>query len=100
MGSDNVFHRRKAKNTKSLQRKAAHREAYEKLLIVCEGEKTEPNYFEGAREYYSLNMVNVEVRGDCGSDPMNIVRFARQRYREEKDAGDPFDKVYCVFAQG
>lgn len=64
---------------------------------MCEGEKTEPNYFEEAREFYSLNTVNVEVRGDCGSDPMSIVNFAKQRYREEKDAGDPFNRIFCVF---
>lgn len=97
MGSENLFHKRKAKNAKSLQRKGARRAAYKKILIVCEGEKTEPNYFDGAREYYELNTVNVEVRGDCGSDPMSIVSFAKQRYREEKDAGDPFDQIYCVF---
>lgn len=97
MGSENLFHKRKAKNAKSLQRKGARRAAYKKILIVCEGEKTEPNYFAGAREYYELNTVNVEVRGDCSSDPMSIVSFAKQRYREEKDAGDPFDKIYCVF---
>lgn len=97
MGSENLFHKRKAKNAKSLQRKGARRAAYKKILIVCEGEKTEPNYFEGVREYYALNTVNVEVRGDCGSDPISIVSFAKQRYREEKDAGDPFDQIYCVF---
>lgn len=97
MGSENLFHKRKAKSAKNLKRKGARRAAYKKILIVCEGEKTEPNYFEGAREYYELNTVNVEVRGDCGSDPMSIVSFAKQRYREEKDAGDSFDQIYCVF---
>ena len=97
MGTDNLFHKRKAKKTKDLQRKHARRATYKKLLIVCEGEKTEPNYFNEAREYYSLNSVNIEVRGDCGSDPMSIVNFAKQRFRQERDAGDPFDQVYCVF---
>lgn len=97
MGTDNLFHKRKAKSSKALKRRAARREAYRKILIVCEGQKTEPNYFEEAREYYRLNTVNVEVRGDCGSDPMSIVNFAKQRFREEKDAGDPFEQVYCVF---
>ncbi|WP_218139444.1 RloB family protein [Thorsellia anophelis] len=82
---------------KALKRRTARREAYKKILIVCESTKTEPNYFENAREYYRLNTVNVEVRGDCGSDPMSIVKFAQQRFREEKDAGDPFEEVYCVF---
>ncbi|MGL4860854.1 MAG: RloB family protein [Enterobacteriaceae bacterium] len=97
MGSEDLFHKRKAKTARGLQRKKARRAAYEKLLIVCEGEKTEPNYFAEARDYYSLNTVNVEIRGDCRSDPMKIVDFAQQRYREENDAGDPFDRVFCVF---
>lgn len=97
MGTDNFFHKRKAKNSKDLKRRSARREAYKKMLIVCEGGKTEPNYFEDAREYYRLNTVNVEVRGDCGSDPLSVVNFAKQRFREEKDAGDPFEQVYCVF---
>jgi len=98
MGTDNLHHKRKkAKSAKQLKRRPPRRAAYEKILIVCEGEKTEPYYFEGAREHYGLSTVNVEVRGDSGSDPLSVVRFARQRYREEKDAGDAFDKVYCLF---
>ncbi|MCL5974826.1 MAG: RloB family protein [Gammaproteobacteria bacterium] len=97
MGTDNLFHKRKARSSQSLKRRQAKREAYKKILIVCEGEKTEPNYFEDVREHYQLNTVNVEVRGDCGSDPVSIIKFAKQRYREERDAGDPFDKVYCLF---
>ena len=98
MGTDNLHHKRKkAKSAKQLRRRQPRRAAYEKILIVCEGEKTEPYYFEGAREYYGLSTVNVKVSGDSGSDPLSVVRFARQRYREEKDAGDAFDKVYCLF---
>lgn len=39
MGTDNLFHKRKAKNAKGLQRKATQRDSYAKILIVCEGEK-------------------------------------------------------------
>lgn len=97
MGTDNLFHKRKAKSAKGLQRRAAKRDAYAKVLIVCEGEKTEPHYFHGLRNYYGLNTANVEVSGESGSDPNSVVRFAKQRFREEKDAGDAFDKVFCVF---
>lgn len=97
MGTDNLFHKRKAKSAKGLQRRAAKRDAYAKVLIVCEGEKTEPHYFHGLRNCYGLNTANIEVCGECGSDPNSIVSFAKQRYREEKDAGDTFDKVFCVF---
>lgn len=97
MGTDNLFHRRKAKSTKSLRRSVAKRGPYAKVLIVCEGEKTEPHYFHGLRSHYQLNTANVEVCGECGSDPMSVVAYAKQRYREEKDTGDAFDKVFCVF---
>lgn len=97
MGTDDLFRKRKAKNLADLKRRAVRRESYAKILIVCEGEKTEPNYFIGARDHYKLNTANVEVTGECGSDPMSIVNFAKQRYRQEKDLGDSFDKVFCVF---
>lgn len=97
MGTDNLFHKRKAKSAKGLQRRAIKRDAYAKVLIVCEGERTEPNYFYGLRNHYGLNTANVEVCGECGSDPMSVLVHGKQRYREEKDAGDAFDKVFCVF---
>src|SRR5690606_19893118 len=97
MGTDNLFHKRREKKLANLKRSAPKRETYAKILIVCEGEKTEPNYFAGARDYYKLNTANVEVCGECGSDPVSVVRFAKQRYREERDAGDAFNKVFCVF---
>lgn len=97
MGTDNLFHKRKARNARQLSRKKARREPYAKVLIVCEGEKTEPRYFSGLKDHYALNSANVEICGDCGSDPVSIVNYAKQRYREERDAGDAFDKVYCVF---
>ena len=92
MGTDNLFHKRKAKNSKELKRRASRRDPYKKILIVCEGEKTEPNYFEDIREYYRLNTVNVEVRGDCGSDPMSVVNFAKQRFRRKKMLAIPLNR--------
>lgn len=97
MGTDDLFHKRKAKRAGELARRKARRDPYPKALIVCEGEKTEPNYFNGLKDHYGLNSANVEICGDCGSDPLGIVMHAKQRYREERDAGDPFDRVFCVF---
>jgi hypothetical protein len=96
MGTDNLFHKRKAKSAKGLQRRTARRDPYAKVLIVCEGEKTEPHYFQDLRNHYGLNTANIEVCGECGSDPNSVLQFAKQRYREEKDAGDAFDQVFCV----
>jgi len=97
MGTDNLFHKRKVKKAKDLRRRAAKRAPYAKILIVCEGEKTEPNYFNGVKDHYGLNSANIEICGESGSDPLSILQHAKQRYREERDARDAFDKVFCVF---
>lgn len=97
MGTDNLFHKRKAKKAEELGRSNAKRAPYERVLIVCEGEKTEPYYFNGLIEHYGLSSANVEVTGDCGSDPLSIVRHAKDRYEDERRARNPFDRVYCVF---
>nr|VFJ54920.1 MAG: RloB-like protein [Candidatus Kentron sp. DK] len=97
MGSDNLHHQRKAKKARDLARRKARRAPYAKVLIVCEGEKTEPNYFRGLIDHYKLNSANVEIADHRGTDPMGIFTHARQRYRETKDMGDPFDRIYCVF---
>ena len=90
-------HKRKFKGTRNLKRNAPTREEYDRILIVCEGTKTEPNYFEGARNHFKLSMANVVVSGESGSDPMSVVAFAKKKYTESKSDGDPYDKVYCVF---
>ena len=59
MGTVNLFHKRKAKAADGLERRKAKRESYDKVLIVCEGEKTEPNYFNELINFYKLNTANV-----------------------------------------
>lgn len=51
MGTDNLFHKRKAKKAGDLARRKARRAPYAKELIVCEGEKTEPYYFKSLKDH-------------------------------------------------
>ena len=88
---------RKPKQTKSLARPNATRAPYAKVLIVCEGEKTEPNYFNELKQHYKISSANIVITGDCGSDPLSIVNHAKKLYSEQQDLGDAFDQVYCVF---
>lgn len=97
MGTDNLFHKRRSKSIQGLQRKKSVREAYDKVLIVCEGGKTEPYYFNALRRHYGLHTANVAIHGECNSDPKSVFAFAHSRYHEAKNAGDAFDKVFCVF---
>lgn len=100
MGSDreSLFSRRKAKTAETLQRRKAVRRRYDKVLIVCEGKKTEPHYFNELKDYYELDTADVKVSGNCGSDPLSVVGHGETLYQQELDKGEePFDRVFCVF---
>jgi hypothetical protein len=74
MGSEDLHHKRKAKKADKLARKKEKRASYEKVLIVCEGSKTEPNYFNELIEYYEINSANVAIDGKCGSSPKSFLK--------------------------
>lgn len=99
MGSDDLHHKRKAKSKEDLDRRKASRERYDKVLIVCEGEKTEPLYFNEIRDYYEINSANIRISGDCGSDPISVFNHAYELYADDSKKGDAYDRVYCVFDQ-
>ena len=75
-------------------RRGPQREPYEFILIVCEGEKTEPNYLGGLRATYRLSSANIKIVHPDATDPMSIVNFAETELGC-KDEG--YDRVYCVF---
>ena len=81
---------------KSLARWKPTRESYDKVLIVCEGEKTEPNYFKELKNHLRLNSANVAIVGE-GATPAKIVERAKKLDIQEKRTDDPFDKIFCVF---
>jgi FMN phosphatase YigB (HAD superfamily) len=56
MGRDNHPRERQARQ---LARKQGLREPFDRVLIVCEGSKTEPLYFQELRAYYRLNTAHV-----------------------------------------
>ncbi len=61
------------------------------FLIVCEGEKTEPNYF---RSFPATN-TQVEVIG-AGATPERVVEEAI-KYKRSGQKYRKFDQVWCVF---
>lgn len=63
------------------------REPLQRFLIVCEGEKTEPAYFDGFR----VPSVVIKVEG-LGKDPLMLVESATGLRGKER-----YDQVWCVF---
>lgn len=93
MGSDNLFHKRKQRVAASLKRKKAKKAPYDRVLIVCEGAKTEPTYIREIRDTYRLSTANIDICGEeCGSDPLSVVNYAIKKFREDPD----YNRVYCV----
>lgn len=97
MGTNNLFHQRNKRGARRSFRRQPKQPTHPKILIVCEGEKTEPNYFNGLRDELKISNARVEITGKSASNPMGVVSFARERYSEEERAGFPFDRVFCVF---
>jgi len=81
-----VSHRRRG----SYRRSGPTREPYDTVLIVCEGEKTEPNYFRGLLDAYRLSSANIAVVSPPATDPISITDYAEKRLGQ-------YNRVFCVF---
>jgi hypothetical protein len=64
----------------------------QRFLIICEGKRTEPNYF---LKYRAPGLV-IRVEGK-GCDPIGLVRKAKKLRDVEKKKLNDFDQVWCVF---
>jgi hypothetical protein len=100
MGRDN---QPKERQRNLLERKKqAQRARCARILIVSEGSKTEPNYFDEIRIALRLPAANIAVvPGALGTEPLQVAQYARQVFEQ----GDlhkgfdrrAFDQVFAVF---
>jgi hypothetical protein len=86
----------KKRTPSQIKRTSRTRESYDKVLIVCEGKKTEPYYLEALRNHFKLSQANVVIDPDSQSAPISVVDFAIQLSKEAIKSGDPYTRVYCV----
>lgn len=77
----------------SFRRKTAFRgEPFKRILIVCEGEKTEPNYFQRFR----VTSAVIEIVGK-GYNTLSLVKEAVRLKELARENDEPYDQVWCVF---
>ncbi len=81
--------RTKANSRGYSPRKVNTREIKQRFLIVCEGAKSEPNYFMSFR--VPKNVVKIDVQG-LGENPSKLVQSAKELNKEGE-----YDQVWCVF---
>jgi len=86
MGTDDIHKKKKQKAYKD--RNVATIPVKPRILIMCEGEKTEPNYFK------SFRLPSVHVKPAYGGDALYVVEKAIEFASK---AEEPYDQVWCVF---
>jgi len=83
-----------------LRRKRETRELAKRFLIVCEDDKSAPNYFRSLKRYYKLSASSIEVVGSNGnSQPQKVVERAIQRMELASDSAsgtEAFSEIWCV----
>jgi hypothetical protein len=74
-----------------------------RLLVVCEGEITEPQYFRGLERFLRDATLSIEIPPERG-EPKKLVQVAKtfnsaaiQDARRSGDDNVRFDEVWCVF---
>ncbi|WP_081660233.1 RloB domain-containing protein [Rhodanobacter denitrificans] len=81
------------RSREALKRREPRREPYDRVLIVCEGSKTEPNYLRELIAHHQLSSANVQITGDGGSAPHSVVEYALELFKKDPD----YNRVFCVF---
>jgi hypothetical protein len=88
---DNAIKKRFERNEN--KRKVDVRNKLVYFLIICEGEKTEPNYFKALEEELPRNTVELEIDG-VGRNTIGLVNYTI-KYRN--NSCRKFDRVWAVF---
>jgi len=80
------------RRARKIERRAARRTAYDRILIVTEGEKTEVNYFKEIKQYFRLPSASVHVCPADGTNPLQVVNYASALCQRTGQ----WERVFCV----
>ena len=86
----------KSRLSKELKRKLPYRKPNKIELIVCEGSRTEPAYFNTLKRKLQLRAVQIDVISPSESEPIAVVEHAISKKKEMAKLGIPYEKVWCV----
>lgn len=82
-----------ARKESFFHRRPAFKTSRETFLILCEGESTEPHYFNA----FKLSSATVRALSVTAGDAMAVVKAAIKRQQTETDKGNTFDHYWVVF---
>ncbi|TAH22675.1 MAG: RloB domain-containing protein [Cytophagales bacterium] len=99
-------HKQRISKQPNLERQVTERSEKMRILIVCEGENTEVDYFNEFKKFFKINNAEIIVIASNpktpnirakGTNPLKIVQKANEMYKLAKKNKKPYDKVWCVF---
>lgn len=65
-------------------RRSPHRQIRSKVVIACEGKKTEPLYFDAIRSHLRVSAKDIVIVDHKGTDPLTIVQSAVDEVEGQK----------------
>ena len=92
MGTDNLFKNNK-RDRQNLKRKQEGYHIKKSILIVCEGEKTEPNYFNALKRKFRSKTATIDIDDKSDSTPISVVKYAINKAKQNPES---YDIIYCV----
>ena len=82
-------------------RKTSGRKPKKRILILCEGEQTEPNYFNGIKQFEHKNLRDIALEVEIGktekNTPFELVETIVQKQKEQKKRRNSYDELWVVF---
>ncbi|MBN1971511.1 MAG: RloB domain-containing protein [Candidatus Delongbacteria bacterium] len=99
---DNAIKKRIAQKQRRQERAFNTRNVRKKYLIVCEGERTEPNYFTSLKKKLPKGVVEIDIEG-TGANTLSLVDIAIRLKKEQAEKAKrstihrPYDHVWVVF---
>lgn len=82
---------------RSLERKIDARPERKRILVVCEGEKTEPNYFKSIKALLPKHVAEViDIEGQ-GFNTQSLVNHAKKLRDSKKRTDYPYNETWVVF---
>jgi hypothetical protein len=83
-----------------LQRRRGVRDLAKRFLIVCEDDKSAPNYFNALKKHFNLSAASIQVVGSGGrTQPVQVVERAgelKEAAADPQSGTDPFGEVWCL----
>lgn len=94
---------RRSRRERRPARRREQIEPRERVLVLCEGKNTEPQYLHGLRRWFKNTLVEVVIP-DTRGVPLTLVQEAKKlrddaalRAKRNRDGFLSYDRVWCVF---